>query len=91
MKTQCKALVIALFAISAFAAVLQAEQRLRVGELRGTFVRLTEKRVGERTYLGLVINPREGRENMTVLLSQRQEELVARGRRLREGQTVSVA
>ena len=86
-----KSLVIALFAISAFAAVMQAEQRPPVGELRGTFVRLTEKRVGERTYLGLVIKPREGRENMTVLLSQRQEELVARSRRLREGQTVAVA
>ncbi|MCH7916698.1 MAG: hypothetical protein IIC50_01790 [Planctomycetes bacterium] len=91
MKKQFEILVFGVLAISAFCAVLQAEQRSRVGELRGTFVRLTEKRVGERTYLGLVIKPLEGRKNMTVLLSQRQEELVARGRRLREGQTVAVA
>jgi len=81
--------MIGLFAISTIPTVLQAEQRVR--ELQGTFVRLTEKRVGERTYLGLVIKLGEGRENTTVLLSQRQEDLVARGRRLREGQTVAVA
>ena len=86
MKKQCKMLAICLFAISTISTVLQAEQRPRVGELHGTFVRLTEKRVGEQTYLGLVIKLGEGRENTTVLVSQGQKELVSTGRRLREGQ-----
>ena len=70
---------------SVFVSVVQAEERPRAGELRGMFVRLTEKRVGERSYMGVVIKPLEGREPVTVLLSQKLEELVARARGLREG------
>jgi len=91
MKRQCKILIVGLLAVSAFAGVLQAEERPRAGELRGTFVRLTEQRVGERSYMGVVIKPLEGREHVTVLLSQRQQELVARARGLREGQRLGVA
>jgi hypothetical protein len=91
MKKSCKILIVGLLAISVCAGVLQAEEGLRVGELRGTFVRLTEQRVGERGYLGVVIKPLEGRELVTVLLSQRQEELVAMARGLREGERLGVA
>ena len=91
MEKQCKILIVGLLAVSAFAGVLQAEERPRVGELRGTFVRLTEQRVGERGYMGVVIKPLEGRELVTVLLSPRQEELVAMARELREGQRLGVA
>ena len=88
MKEQMRIFTISLIAVSVFAGAMQAEERLRVGKLRGTFVRLTEQHVGERGYLGVVIKPLEGREHVTVLLSQRQEELVARARELREGQRV---
>jgi len=92
MKEQCKILMIGLLAVSVFAGVLQAEERPRIGELRGTFVRLTEQRVGERSYMGVVIRPLEAEdEHVTVLLSQKQEELVARARGLREGQRLGVA
>ena len=91
MKEQCRILMVLLLVGSVLAGVVQAEERPRVGELAGTFVRLTEQRVGERGYMGVVIKPLEGREHVTVLLSQRQEELVARARGLREGQRVGVA
>ncbi|MHC4431367.1 MAG: hypothetical protein ACYTBS_05965, partial [Planctomycetota bacterium] len=91
MKEQMRIFTIGLIAISVFAGALQAEERSRVGELRGTFVRLTEQHVGERGYLGVVIRPLEGREHVTVLLSQRQQELAAMARELREGQRVGVA
>ncbi|MHC4582723.1 MAG: hypothetical protein ACYS14_14800, partial [Planctomycetota bacterium] len=91
MKEQMRIFTIGLIAISVFAGALQAEERSRVGELRGTFVRLTEQHVGERGYLGVVIRPLEGREHVTVLLSQRQQELAAMARELQEGQRVGVA
>ena len=91
MKEPLRTLMIGLLAVSVFAGAVQAEQRSRVGELRGTFVRLTEQHVGERGYLGVVIKPLEGRELVTVLLSQRQQELVAMARGLREGQRLGVA
>lgn len=91
MKKQCRILMVGLLAVLVFTGVLLAEQRPRVDELRGTFVRLTEQRVGERTYMGVVIKPFEERENATVLLSQQQKELVTRVRKLREGQKVEVA
>ena len=91
MKEQCRILVVGLLAVLVFAGAVQAEERSRAGELRGTFVRLTEQRVGERGYMGVVIKPLEGRELVTVLLSPRQEELVAMARELREGQRLEVA
>ena len=91
MKEQCRILMVGLLAVLVFAGAVQAEERSRAGELRGTFVRLTEQRVGERSYIGVVIKPLEGREHVTVLLSQRQQELVARARGLREGQRLGVA
>ncbi|UCG48781.1 MAG: hypothetical protein JSU94_03185, partial [Phycisphaerales bacterium] len=91
MKEQLRILIIGLLAVSVFAGAVQAEERSRVGELRGTFVRLTEQRVGERGYLGVVIKPLEGREHATVLLSQSQQELVAMARELQEGQRLGVA
>ncbi len=91
MKEQLRILIIGLLAVSVFAGAVQAEERSRVGELRGTFVRLTEQHVGERGYMGVVVNPLEGRELVTVLLSQRQQELVAMARELREGQRLGVA
>ncbi|UCF14345.1 MAG: hypothetical protein JSW59_13100 [Phycisphaerales bacterium] len=91
MKEQLRILIIGLLAVSMFAGAVQAEERSRVGELRGTFVRLTEQRVGERGYLGVVIKPLEGREHATVLLSQSQQELVAMARELQEGQRLGVA
>jgi len=91
MKEQRRILMVGLLAVLVFAGAVQAEERPRAGELRGTFVRLTEQRVGERSYMGVVIKPLEGRDHVTVLLSQRQQELVARARGLREGQRLGVA
>ncbi len=91
MKKQGKILLVGLLATLLFTGMLQAEQRKRMSELRGTFVRLTEQRVGERTYMGVVIKPLERDDHVTVLLSQRQEELVARARGLREGQRLGIA
>ena len=91
MKEQCRISLVGLLAVIVFAGAVQAEERLRAGELRGTFVRLTEQRAGERSYMGVVIKPLEGRNHVTVLVPQRQQELVARARGLREGQRLGVA
>ncbi|MFC1781366.1 M56 family metallopeptidase [Planctomycetota bacterium] len=56
----------------------------------GTFVRLTEQRIGEREYIGIVVRSLEG-QNITVLLSREQEDLIERARQLREGQSMEVA
>lgn len=89
MKKQCR-MVIGLLAVLVFTGALWAERRAGVSGLRGVFVRLTEQRVGERTYMGIVIKPHERDDHMTVLVSQRQEEIVARARRLREGQSLEL-
>lgn len=78
----------------------QADEEGRKGKvIEGKFVRLVEKQISEREYLGVVVSPGEGKDAVTLLVPLRKteegrwvrlEELAGRARRLRPGQHVEV-
>jgi len=90
MKTKYKILMIGIVLSLLFTSMLWAEERPREGEVRGLFLRLDERQVGEQEYLAIVIRPMESDEPVTLLLPQRREELGALARQLREGQNVEI-
>ena len=91
MKKKYRMLVLGLLAGLLFGGILWAEDGDRSGAVRGTFVRLVEREVGERGYMGIVIKPFERDEHVTVLVPRQREELWQAARRLQEGQEVSVS
>jgi len=74
-----------------FSGMLWAEDLDRDGLVRGTFVRLVEREVGERGYMGIVIKPSESDDHVTVLVPRQREEHWQAARELREGQKVGVS
>ncbi len=91
MKKVCRTLVLVLLAALVFGGMLWAEERGRGRAVRGTFVRLVEREVGERGYMGIVIKPLDRDEHVTVLVPRQREELWQAARRLQEGQKVGVS
>jgi len=98
MKKVCRMLVLGVLAGLLFSGMLLAEERDRDGSVGGTFVRLVEREVGERGYMGIVIKPFEivikpfeRDEHVTVLVPRQREELWQAARRLQEGQKVGVS
>ena len=71
--------------------MLWAEDGDRSRSVRGMFIRLVEREVGERGYMGIVIKPFERDEHVTVLVPREREELWRAARRLQEGQEVGVS
>ena len=63
----------------------------RTGELRGKFVRVTEKVVGDREYVGIVLQPLEKDAQVTVLFSRSKADMLDLARRLRPGQKLEIA
>jgi len=90
MKTKYKILMIGIVMAPLFTSMLWGEERAREGEVRGLFLRLAEREVGEQEYLAIVIRPMEGEKPVTLLLPRRREELGAFARQLREGQNVEI-
>ncbi len=91
MKKVCRMLVLGMLAGLVFGGMLWAEDGDRSGAVRGIFVRLVEREVGERGYMGIVIKPCERDDHVTVLVPRQREELWQAARRLREGQKVGVS
>jgi hypothetical protein len=91
MKTTCKTLMLGLLVGMVFGGTLLAEEQGRSGAVRGMFVRLVEREVGERGYMGIVIKPFERDDHVTVLVPRQREELWQSARRLQEGQEVGVS
>jgi hypothetical protein len=91
MKKVCRMLVLGVLAGLLFGGMLLAEDGNRSGSVRGTFVQLVEREVGERGYMGIVIKPFESDDHVTVLVPRQREELWQAARRLREGQEVGVS
>ena len=91
MKKLCKTLLLIALPALIFGGTLTAEERGRVREMRGTFVRLVEQQVNEQGYLGVVIKPFESDDHVTVLVPQENEDLRVAARQLREGQTIEIA
>ena len=91
MKKICRILVLGVLAGLLFGGMLWAEDGDRSGAVRGTFVQLVEREVGERGYMGIVIKPFESDDHVTVLVPRQREELWQAARRLREGQEVGIS
>jgi hypothetical protein len=91
MKKVCRTLVLGALAVLLLGGMLWAEDGGRSGAVRGTFVQLVEREVGERGYMGIVIKPFESDDHVTVLVPRQREELWQAARRLRKGQQVGVS
>ncbi len=91
MKKVCRILVLGVLAGLLLGGMLLAEERDRDGSVGGTFVRLVERAVGERGYMGIVIKPHDRDDHVTVLVPRQREELWQAARRLQEGQKVGVS
>jgi hypothetical protein len=91
MKDRNKRIVIVALAALMLSGTLQAEQRDRGGEVRGIFVRLTEQKVGEQGYMGIVLKPFDSDEHVTVLVPRNHEELMRSTRELREGTKLEIS
>jgi hypothetical protein len=91
MKKSHKHLILALIAVFVFGGVLGAQARDRRGEVGGVFIKLTERHVGERGYMGIVVRPFERDDHLVVLLPDEQDELAHRARRLREGDPIELS
>ncbi len=91
MKKVSRMLVLVVFAGLVFGGMVRAEDGDRNGEVSGIFVRLVERAVGERGYMGIVIKPFERDDHVTVLVPRQREELWQAARRLQEGQKIGVS
>ena len=91
MKKKSKILLLSVLSMLIFNGVLSAEQRDRNGQVQGNFVRLVEKEVGERGYMGIVIKPHDRDDHVTVLIPRQREELWKAARRLKAGQKIGVS
>ncbi len=90
MKKIDKMLILVAFAVLVFGGVLFGAERDRNGRLRGIFVGLTERQVGERGYLGVVVKPMDSDEHVTVLIPRNNERLIEIAHNLREGQRLGI-
>jgi len=91
MKKIHKMLILAALAALASGSVLLGAERGRNGRLRGTFVGLTEREVGERGYVGIVIKPMDSDEHVTVLIPRNNERLMEAAHNLRQGQRLGIS
>jgi len=91
MKKSCGTLMIAVLVVFVFGGVVGAQEGDRRGELRGVFVRLAERRVGERGYMGIVVKPFERDGHVTVLVPQEYEGLARSARALQEGDRLEMS
>jgi len=88
MRRVCLVGVMACAALALTAAAAGAGDRGR--SITARFVKLTERRIGEREYVGLVIREREGDEQATVYVSRKQKDILELARRLRKNQLITV-
>ena len=89
MKKKFRILMLGLLLASVFSGVLLAERRPGQGEVRGSFVQLAEREVGEREYLAIVIKPVESDDHVTVLVP-RKEDFLHAARTLQKGDKVEI-
>ena len=78
-------------AVSACVGVVRAEEQRRQGEVRGTFVKLVERQVGEQEVVGVVVQQLEGAGEVVLLMSRRQKDMLALAKKLTKGQKVEIA
>lgn len=88
-QTKTISLAAAVAAIS-LGAILFAQEDARLAEVRGVFVKLIERQVGEKEYVGIVVRPLESDDEVTILTPREPENLIDMARKLKEGQKVEI-
>ena len=88
-QTRTISIAAAVAAIS-LGAILFAEEDARFAEIRAVFVKLIERQVGEREYVGIVVKPLESDDEVTILTPREPENLIEMARKLREGQKLEI-
>ena len=91
MKKSHRTLMLAVLVLSALGGALGAQDRDRNGEVRGIFVRLAEREVDGRGYMGIVVKPFERDDHVTVLVPENFEALHHWVQNLNEGEPVEVS
>jgi len=91
MKKSHKELILAMLVLFVLGGVLGAQERDRRGELRGVFVKLAERRVGDQGYMGIVVRPFEQDEHYVVLVPRKNEDLAHSARMMREGDRLEIS
>ena len=91
MKKSYRTLMLVALVVLAFGGVLSAQDRDGDGQVRGTFVRLAERRVGDGGYLGIVVNPFDRDDHVTVLVPREHEELRRSARTMQEGDRLEIS
>ncbi|MHC4071268.1 MAG: hypothetical protein ACYTGS_04420 [Planctomycetota bacterium] len=71
--------------------MVSAQQRDRDGAVRGVFVRLIEREVEGRGYIGIVVKPFERDDHVTVIVPWEREELWRAARGLQEGDRLGIS
>ena len=90
MKKSHKQLILVIIAAMVFGGIIGAQERDRRGELRGVFVKLAERRVGDQGYMGIVVRPFERDDHLVVLVPREHEELAHSARMMREGDRLEI-
>ncbi|MHC4743059.1 MAG: hypothetical protein ACYS8Z_14175 [Planctomycetota bacterium] len=90
MKARNQVLSLGLVALIVFGGLVLAREG-RHGEVGGVFIRLVERRVGDKEAVGLVVRPFERDEHVVLLVPRENEDLLAALRMFREGQRVEAA
>ncbi len=91
MKKLCEMFMPVVLLALILSGVLGAQDRGRDGQVRGTFIRLIEREMDQGQIMGIVVQPSERDEPLTVLVPRENEDLRQAARRLQEGQIVEIA
>lgn len=90
MKKLCEMFMPVVLLALILSGVLGAQDRGRDGQVRGTFVRLIERETDQGQVMGIVVQPSERDQPVTVLVPRENEDLRQAARRLQEGQIVEI-
>lgn len=82
--------LVAAFIVCSFVGVVRAEGDRREGEVRGKFVKLVERKVGQAWNLGVVVEQFEGKGETVLLIPRTNQDLLAAARKLTKGQKVEL-
>lgn len=91
MKKECTMLMLIGLAVLMFSSVLQAENRDRNETVRGSFICLTEAKVGDQVYMGIVVKPFDRDNHVLVLIPDNRKELIQTAQRLKEGTRLEIS
>jgi hypothetical protein len=91
MKKQFMMLVIAGLATLMLGSMLQAEDNNIKGTVQGIFVRLTEQKVDDHGYMGIVVKPFDSDNHVTVLLPRNRKGIIQAARRMEKGTSLNIS